>query len=110
MREREREKGREIGAQFKGDSVICSRTAAPSFIEQQLYRYQFLFSFCMPYLSEGNCANILYFIPDTRMEFRGENLYRARGEKRRKFFCQLTSYDPYGVRLVRFIAFPAGVS
>lgn len=55
-------RGRE--AQFKGDSVICSRTAsAPSFIEQQLYRYQLLFSFCMPYLSEGNCANIFVFYP-----------------------------------------------
>jgi hypothetical protein len=35
----------------------------------------------VPYLSEGNCSNILYFIPDIRVEFRGENLYRAREEE-----------------------------
>jgi len=87
--------------------MICTCTAAaPSFIEQRLYRYQFLFLF-LPYLSEGNCANILYFIPDIRMEFHGENLYRER--EKRKFSCQLTSNDPYNARLVRFIAFPAGV-
>lgn len=95
--------------------MICSHTAvaaaaAPSFIEQRLYRYRFLFSFCVPYLSEGNCSNILYFIPDIHVEFRGENLYRARERKKWKFFCQLTSNDPYNARLVRFIAFPAGIS
>ena len=59
----------------------------------------FLPFFCVPYLFEGNCTNILYFIPDARMEFCGENLYRAR-RKKRKFFCQSTSNDPYSARLL----------
>jgi len=88
--------------------VVCSRTAAPSFIEQQLYRYQFLHSLFACHIYPRETARTFCILSQTFAWNSVEKIFIVR-EETEKILLSMTSNDPYSARLLRSIAFLTGV-